>query len=157
MKRSQFEQQMQQNDGVSRLYCGDFNVGQGGVMSNANKGTTRPWYFSDDLKLFAIKAGLVAIITVFAALWIIDSVANTVRESVVYTMAELREQVQFPLGGKQFWGKIEQELDHLADASSDLPPEKKQKLINDVRLIVARWRPFIDAVQSEIQKPPNAK
>lgn len=148
---------MQQNEGVSRLYCGDFKVGQGVVMSNANKGTDRPWYFSDDLKLFAIKTGLVAIITIFAALWIVDSVANTVRESVVYTMAELREQVQFPLGGKQFWGKIEQELDHLADASSDLPPEKKQKLINDVRLIVARWRPFIDAVQSEIQKPPNAK
>ena len=125
-------------------------------MSNANKGTDRPWYFSDDLKLFAIKTGLVAVITVFAALWIIDSVANTIRESVVYTMAELRE-LQFPLGGKQFWGKIEQELDHLADTSSDLPPEKKQKLINDVRLIVARWRPFIDAVQSEIQKPPNAK
>jgi hypothetical protein len=99
----------------------------------------------------------VAVITVFAALWIIDSVANTIRESVVYTMAELREQVQFPLGGKQFWGKIEQELDHLADTSSDLPPEKKQKLINDVRLIVARWRPFIDAVQSEIQKSPNEK
>ena len=134
-----------------------FKIGQGIVMSNANKGTDRPWYFSDDLKLFAIKTGLVAIITIFAALWIVDSVANTVRESVVYTMAELREQVQFPLGGKQFWGKIEQELDHLADASSDLPPEKKQKLINDVRLIVARWRPFIDAVQSEIQKPPNAK
>ena len=134
-----------------------FKIGQGIVMSNANKGTDRPWYFSDDLKLFAIKTGVVAIVTVFAALWIIDSVANTVRESVVYTMAELREQVQFPLGGKQFWGKIEQELDHLADASSDLPPEKKQKLINDVRLIVARWRPFIDAVQSEIQKPPNAK
>jgi len=134
-----------------------FKIGQGIVMSNANKGTDRPWYFSDDLKLFAIKTGLVAIITIFAALWIVDSVANTVRESVVYTMAELREQVQFPLGGKQFWGKIEQELDHLADASSDLPPEKKQKLINDVRLIVARWRPFIDAVQNEIQKPPNAK
>ena len=134
-----------------------FKIGQGIVMSNANKGTDRPWYFSDDLKLFAIKTGVVAIVTVFAALWIIDSVANTVRESVVYTMAELHEQVQFPLGGKQFWGKIEQELDHLADASSDLPPEKKQKLINDVRLIVARWRPFIDAVQNEIQKPPNAK
>ena len=84
--------------GVSRLYCGDFKVGQGIVMSNANKGTDRPWYFSDDLKLFVIKTGLVAIITVLAALWIIDSVANTVRESVVYTMAKLREQVQFQRG-----------------------------------------------------------
>jgi hypothetical protein len=62
-----------------------------------------------------------------------------------------------PRGGPQFWGKIEQKLDRAADVSSDLPPEKKQKLINDVRVIVARWRPFIDAVQSEMQKPTNAK
>jgi hypothetical protein len=126
-------------------------------MSNTNNGTDRPWYFSGDLKIFAIKTCLVAIVTIFAALWIIDSVANTIRESVVYTMAELREQVQLPRGGKQFWEKIEQQLDRAADTSSDLPPEKKQKLINDVRVIVARWRPFIDAVQSEMQKPPNAK
>ena len=30
------------------------------------------------------------------------------------------------------------------------------KLINDVRVIVARWRPFIEAVQSEMQKPASA-
>ena len=126
-------------------------------MSNANKGTARPSYFSGDLKLFAIKTCLVAVVTIFSAVWIIDSVANTIRESIVYTMAELREQMQLPRGGKQFWGRIEQELDHAADASSDLPTEKKQKLINDVRVIVARWRPFIDAVQSELQNPPNAK
>jgi hypothetical protein len=126
-------------------------------MSDTNKAIDRPWYLSEDLKVFAIKTCLVAIVTIFAALWIIDSVASTIRESVVYTMAELREQVQIPRGGPQFWGKIEQQLDRAADVSSDLPPEKKQKLINDVRVIVARWRPFIDAVQSEMQKPTNAK
>jgi hypothetical protein len=125
-------------------------------MSDTNKTTDSPRYFSRDLKIFAIKTCLVAIATIFAALWIIDSVASTIRESVVYTMAELREQVQLPRGGKQFWEKIEQELDHAANAASDLPPEKKQKLINDVRLIVARWKPFIDAVQNEMQKPANA-
>ena len=121
------------------------------------KATDTPWYFSRDLRMFAIKTCLVTVATIFAALWIIDSVASTIRESVVYTMAELREQVQIPRGGQQFWGKIEQQLDRQADASSDLPPEKKQKLINDVRVIVARWRPFIDAVQSELQKPTSAK
>jgi hypothetical protein len=126
-------------------------------MSDTNKAIDRPWYLSGDLKVFAIKTCLVAIVTIFAALWIIDSVASTIRESVVYTMAELREQVQIPRGGPQFWGKIEQQLDRAADVSSDLSPEKKQKLINDVRVIVVRWRPFIDAVQSEMQKPTNVK
>ena len=127
-------------------------------MSNTNKAIERPWYLSRDLKIFAVKTCLVAIVTIFVALWLIESVANTIRESFVYTMAELRETAQLvPRGGKQFWGKIEQELDHAADVSTDLPPEKKQKLINDVRVIVARWKPFIDAVQSEMQKPPNAK
>jgi hypothetical protein len=60
------------------------------------------------------------------------------------------------VGGRQFWVKLENELDRAAAPTSDLSPETKQKLINDVRVIVARWRPFIDAVQNEIQKPANA-
>jgi hypothetical protein len=35
-------------------------------MSNTNNGTDRPWYFSGDLKIFAIKTCLVAIVTIFA-------------------------------------------------------------------------------------------
>jgi len=73
------------------------------------------------------------------------SVTRTVRSVRV----ELRELAREPI----IWGKIERELDRAADPASDLPPEKKQKLVNDVRVIVARWRPFLDAVAGEMQKP----
>ncbi len=54
--------------------------------------------------------------------------------------------------GARFWGKIEREFDRAADPAADLPADKKQKLLNDVHVIVARWRPFLDAAQSELQK-----
>jgi hypothetical protein len=36
-----------------------------------------------------------------------------------------------------------------------MPPGKREKLLNDVRLIVTQWRPFIDVFQAEMQKPPR--
>ena len=100
----------------------------------------------DRLFEFVIKTCIVGIVisacTIFTAGWIIGSIEDSIHD--------LR------IGGPQFWTKIERELDRAADPSSDLPPERKQKLINDVRMIVARWRPFIDAAQNGIQKPPNA-
>jgi hypothetical protein len=48
---------------------------------------------------------------------------------------------------------VEEELDRAASPASDLPPERKQKLINNVRTIVARWRPVIDALQED--RPPT--
>lgn len=97
---------------------------------------------------FAIKTCIVAVVisacTIFVADWIIgdfkDAIGNTIGKT----------------SGGPFWGKIERELDRAADPATDLPPEKKQKFLKDVRVIVARWRPFLDAVQSELQKPPSA-
>jgi len=100
---------------------------------------------SSTIGQFAIKACIVAVIfaacTVFATDWITDA---------------LKEALAGKTGGSQFWGRIERELDRAADPDSDLLPEKKQKLINDVRVIVARWRPFIDAARNELQKPSSA-
>jgi hypothetical protein len=48
-------------------------------------------------------------------------------------------------------------LDRAADPASDLPPEKKQKLLNDVKVIVARWRPFVEAAQTAAKSPSDGK
>ena len=110
------------------------------------------------LALFAIKtcivAAVISICTLIVGNWIIDSVeASTAR-----TMATLRAQwLQTPVGGVQFWTRLEHELDRAADPKSDLPPEQKQKLVNDVRVIAARWRPFIEALQGDLQKPAKAE
>jgi hypothetical protein len=42
--------------------------------------------------------------------------------------------------------------DRAADPSTEMPPEKRQELHNDVHVIAARWRPFIKAIQSEMEK-----
>jgi hypothetical protein len=104
--------------------------------------------FAPHILPFAIKTCIVAVVisacTIFVADWIIDDFKDAIGTTIANTT------------GAPFWGKIERELDRAADPASDLPPEKKQKLLNDVRVIVVRWRPFLDTVQSELQKAPSA-
>ena len=46
-------------------------------------------------------------------------------------------------GGSQFWARIEQDLERQADPRNDLPEARKEKLLADLRVVVARWRPFV--------------
>jgi hypothetical protein len=116
----------------------------------------------DNILRFAAKTCIVALVTsactIFVASWAIrnleDSIARTISTQSRTISAQL---TKIPIGGARFWEKIEHELDSAADPSADLPPEKKERLLNDVRVIVARWRPFIDAAQSEIQNPVSTK
>jgi hypothetical protein len=128
-------------------------------MSDRDNQTERPIevHLPSGFTLFAFKTCLVAVVisvcTLFVANWIIESVEDSTARTIGNVRAQLK---QTSIGGRQFWTKIEHDLDLAADSSSDLPPEQKQKLLNDVRVIVARWRPFIDAAQSEMQKPTTA-
>ena len=112
----------------------------------------------DSLGHFAAKTCIVALVisacTIFVANWVIRSVEDSTARTI---SAQLAKMADMRIGGPRFWEKLEHELDNAASPSSDLPPEKKQKLINDVRVIVARWRPFIDAAQGEIQNPASTK
>jgi hypothetical protein len=112
----------------------------------------------DSLGHFAAKTCIVALAisacTIFVANWVIRSVEDSTARTI---SAQLAKMADMRIGGPRFWEKLEHELDNAASPSSDLPPEKKQKLLNDVRVIVARWRPFIDAAQNEIQNPASAK
>jgi hypothetical protein len=97
---------------------------------------------------FAIKTCIVAVVISACTIFVAESIIDNVKDAIGTITANTT--------GPQFWGKIERELDRAADPASDLPPEKKQKLLNDVRVIVVRWRPFLDTVQSELQKAPSA-
>lgn len=114
-----------------------------------NKGTSR----SADILQFAAKTCILAVVlsgcTVFVAGWIIDRAERSVTRSV----GAVREQVfATTLDGAQFWGNIERDLAWAADPANDLPLQRKRKLINDVRVIVARWRPVVEAVRDEIRE-----
>jgi hypothetical protein len=96
---------------------------------------------------FAIKAVIVAV-TVVVAAWIIldmlDGFADRRMQQFERTL-----QSATSIGGRQFWSKLENQLDQLADPKSDIAPEKKQRVLAQIKVISDRWRPFLmEAVAS---------
>lgn len=116
---------------------------KGGFMSETQE-THPKTDLTGPIVLFAIKTCIVAVIVsacaVFAADWVIGSAEESFARSI-------KSVQQISIGGRKFWARLEEELDRAASPASDLPPERKQKLINDVRILAARWRPLIDALQ----------
>jgi hypothetical protein len=54
------------------------------------------------------------------------------------------------IGGRQFWTKLETELDRMADPGTDIPLEKKQKILSQIKIVSERWRPFFTEAASSI-------
>ena len=106
---------------------------------------------SSEVGRFFVKTCIVVVVISAATIFVADWIVGSVEASVARTVSTLRAGM--PIGGRQFWEKIENQLDAAANPASDLPPQKKQKIINDMHVIVARWRPVLDAVTTEMQKP----
>jgi hypothetical protein len=121
-------------------------------MSDADNAAKQTGAF-ERIIVFAVKTCIVAVTISVCVLFVAEAAIDNLQDAVARTISDMRKT---PIGGRQAWIKLEEELDRTADPSSDLPPEKKQKLLNDVHVIVARWRPFVDAVRSEMQKPAGA-
>jgi hypothetical protein len=63
------------------------------------------------------------------------------------------------LTGKEFREKLELGLERAADPKYDMPEEKKQKMLSQLRVVVNRWRPFtaeIAALFSNLPPPEAA-
>jgi hypothetical protein len=107
--------------------------------------------------VFIIKTCVVAIVITACAIYFFDSAVARLETAAAHTIANAHQQLaDIHIGGRPFWDKVGHELDRAADPSSDLPPEKKQQLLNDLRVIMARWRPFIETVQNGLQPPAKA-
>jgi hypothetical protein len=98
----------------------------------------------DELKLFAVKSavvfGLLFIGITYVAMWsqeIVDTIPGRL-QATLQRVAPFR-------GSHDFWAIVERELDRAADPAHDLSPEKKEKLLSDIRIIAERWRPFVAA------------
>jgi hypothetical protein len=126
-------------------------------MSNAPvSGNTK----SSNILQFALKVFIVAIIISVASIYVAETIIEHVEFAIKQVMANSTTAIKQALGnstGAPFWGRVERELDRAADPETDLALDKKQKILKDVHVIVARWRPVIDAIQSELQKQPEAK
>ena len=103
----------------------DFDAPPASGRATASGGATR------DLWTFAAKACVAAVLAAVA----LDYVGSSTQTRALDTGA-LR-------GGTQFWARIEQDLERQADPRNDLPEARKEKLLADLRVVVARWRPFV--------------
>jgi len=118
-------------DEIGKAGIDDADRSDGAARAGAGKGIVP----------FAIKALIVAAIFYGSVVLVTDYFIGAVQDSFRH------------VGGAGFWGNIERQLDEAAAPDSDLPPEKKQKIIHDIRVIVARWLPLIEAAQEAASKP----
>jgi hypothetical protein len=118
-------------------------------MSELDKAAKRTGAF-EQIIMFAAKTCIVVVAASVCVPFVAEAVVDNLQDAAARTISDVRK---IPIGDRQAWTKLEEELDRAADPSSDLPPEKKQNLLNDVHVIVARRPPFLEAVQSENQKP----
>jgi hypothetical protein len=107
--------------------------------------------------LFLIKTVIVSaaiVLSVWILLDVLDGFATR-------RMQQLEQSIRSAtsLGGRQFWTKLEGELDKLADGRTDIPPEKKAKLLAQIKAVSDRWRPFLQeataAIEGDANKPPK--
>ena len=105
---------------------------------------------SQGLAQFTLKAGIIVVLLAIA----IVATANLVATKIEATRAAWQTTLQehSKIGGAQFWSKVEKGLDQLADPKSEMPEDKRQKILSDIRAIRDRWWPFIAAAM-----PADAK
>src|SRR5262245_51958928 len=97
---------------------------------------------------FAIKTVIVCAAIVVSGIVLLDYLDDFITRRV--EQMETRIKPLTSIGGTQFWSKLERELENQADPSSDISPEKKRKILSQIRTISDRWRPFLSEAASTI-------
>src|SRR6476619_2272193 len=99
--------------------------------------------------LFLIKTVIVSAAIVLSA-WILLDVLDGF---ATRRMQQLEQPIRTAtsLGGRQLWTKLEGELDKLAFGKMDMPPEKKAKILTQIKAVSDRWRPFLQEATAAIE------
>ena len=104
---------------------------------------------------FAVKTVIITAAIVVSAWIMLDILDDFADRRMQQFERSLRSATS--LGGRQFWTKLENQLDQLADPKSDLPPEKKAKILAQIKVVADRWRPLLleaaSAVEGDAPKP----
>jgi hypothetical protein len=105
---------------------------------------------SHGLARFTLKAGIIVVMIAIAIVVTTNLLATKIETTRVAWQTTLQDYGK--IGGAQFWSKVEKSLDQLADPKSEMPEDKRQKILSDIRAIRDRWWPFIAEAM-----PPDAK
>ncbi len=98
------------------------------------------------LQIFFFKVGIVtaaAVVILYAAGYFLEVI-----------IARQADQLTLLRGGPAFWSTMEYKLYTLADAP-DMPPEKKKKIVDALRRLSTKYKPFVDALAGN--DPGDAK
>ena len=96
---------------------------------------------SQGLAQFALKVGIIVVLVAVAIVITTNLVATKIEATRAAWQTTLQEHGK--IGGAQFWSKVENSLDDLANPKSEMPEDKRQKILSDIRVLRDRWWPFI--------------
>jgi len=99
------------------------------------------------LLTFALKTSIVAVAVIISLVIVTDRLIDGIDSFVDARVRQIEESglgkaPNGKFGGRVFWERLEQALDKAANPKNDLSPERQQKLLRDVRVLVDRARPF---------------
>ena len=144
-KRSAFLADLNEAGGLDDLEVRHYNVG------------SAPPQRRSELGQFTLKA--LIIIGLIAGAFMLSGALLVPRIERIVANTEAKMQQYTKVGGAQFWAKVEGELERAVDPAHDMPPEKKQKLLSQIHVLVERWRPFVAEIAplfADFQKPAPA-
>src|SRR5262245_15790169 len=95
------------------------------------------------LAQFTLKVGVFVVLVAIAIVVTTNLVATKIETTRQAWQTTLQDYTK--IGGAQFWSKVEKGLDQLADPKTEMPEDKRQKILSDIRAIRDRWWPFIAA------------
>src|SRR5262245_47094778 len=96
---------------------------------------------SQGLAQFTLKVAIVVVLIAVAIVITTNLIATKLETTRVAWQATLQDYSK--IGGAQFWSKVEKSLDDLANPKSEMPEDKRQKILSDIRVLRDRWWPFI--------------
>jgi hypothetical protein len=135
-----------QSDLEEAGFTADMDIPNGGVAAPMATARSAP----GDLRSFASKSliviGLVTAAIVLIGALLVSKIDDTIARAVYSIQVQLGPIANAKIGGSQFWAKVENEVDRVANSNSGMAPEKQQKLLSNIRAIVTRVRPFVAEV-----------
>lgn len=102
------------------------------------------------LVLFTLKTAIVAAAVTIALMILVGSVFSRIDDMIDKRVAQLHGQI----GGSAFWAHVERELHHAARPGQAIAPERQAELLEDIRIIADRARPFVLAAATAFE-PDN--
>jgi hypothetical protein len=91
---------------------------------------------------FAVKAAIVACLITGALVFTGNLLAQKL-EGLFARVEGSVERIEAGTRGRALWARLERGLEGLAAPENELPEERKQKLLSDIRIIATRWKPFV--------------